>query len=629
MIHDSVPPHDEEREEELEEDDAGDSGDLYPHVLPRANTLLATVGVRSPPIQSLAELQQSASSMFVAVFEAIFQIRLREIIRRPQHRGDWVNNAEVVIGKLRTFPLARDRLPAGMSGEQIVAGDLRAIALLVDVFTSVADICNAARDASTMVDGQPSSVSARGSPTEAGGAAYAAQEPTSESAGGPLGGSGETSGSQPPMEGGRKSRPIKRRKKSSTSPVQSMRTPTHGPPSHAGGAGGPSSVEAQPRSAVASEMGTRRDSKPLPRSRPRSAHKAPSSSSSTPQRPQTAPIFRVRAERRRPPQEHLEDSVENEVSRPFSAMNLSPGSLQRQVEALGKGYPSIWRGFMGQYARQAQGGKPASKRAQKNIQEKVDERNEHYRRIYQDLVADQERIKKMRFQAAEKLVRARARSIKHQERVDRIKVERLSEELEAKRTSERMKRETLAENRMKYFLQQILKRMHEWRREEDQEEVIRLKQLQRHGLRKAEAVESAYRQRLDMVRDFIEARRHENKVVYKAQESLLSGLVKELAELQDERIKAAIDRDQQHQKRAYRKSDELFHSLFDLMQVEDWEGARRDRFFTSHNSTLDKVLASQRKSMQQQRRLKRDKAGRAPGGGQVYTARRGSQSARP
>jgi hypothetical protein len=37
-----------------------------------------------------------------------------------------------------------------------------------------------------------------------------------------------------------------------------------------------------------------------------------------------------------------------------------------------------------------------------------------------------------------------------------------------------MKRETLAENRMKYFLQQILKRMHEWRREEDQEEVIRV-----------------------------------------------------------------------------------------------------------------------------------------------------------
>jgi hypothetical protein len=52
-----------------------------------------------------------------------------------------------------------------------------------------------------------------------------------------------------------------------------------------------------------------------------------------------------------------------------------------------------------------------------------------------------------------------------------------------------------------------------------------LKQLQSHGLRKAEAVESAYRQRLDMVRDFIEARRHENKVVYKAQVRLASNLL--------------------------------------------------------------------------------------------------------
>jgi hypothetical protein len=41
------------------------------------------------------------------------------------------------------------------------------------------------------------------------------------------------------------------------------------------------------------------------------------------------------------------------------------------LACLRQGYPSIWRGFMGQYARQAQGGKPASKRAQKNIQEQV------------------------------------------------------------------------------------------------------------------------------------------------------------------------------------------------------------------------------------------------------------------
>ena len=44
-------------------------------LLTRVNSLLSAVNLRSPPIGSLPELQQSASSMFVAVFEAIFQVR--------------------------------------------------------------------------------------------------------------------------------------------------------------------------------------------------------------------------------------------------------------------------------------------------------------------------------------------------------------------------------------------------------------------------------------------------------------------------------------------------------------------------------------------------------------------------
>lgn len=45
-------------------------------LLSRTNELLQRVGINALPIPSLEELQQSASSMFVAVFEAIFQVRL-------------------------------------------------------------------------------------------------------------------------------------------------------------------------------------------------------------------------------------------------------------------------------------------------------------------------------------------------------------------------------------------------------------------------------------------------------------------------------------------------------------------------------------------------------------------------
>lgn len=43
-------------------------------LLARTNDLLHKVGINALPIPSLVELQQSASSMFVAVFEAIIQV---------------------------------------------------------------------------------------------------------------------------------------------------------------------------------------------------------------------------------------------------------------------------------------------------------------------------------------------------------------------------------------------------------------------------------------------------------------------------------------------------------------------------------------------------------------------------
>lgn len=39
------------------------------------NTLLNRVGIEAKPINSFEELRKSASSMFVAIFEAMFQVR--------------------------------------------------------------------------------------------------------------------------------------------------------------------------------------------------------------------------------------------------------------------------------------------------------------------------------------------------------------------------------------------------------------------------------------------------------------------------------------------------------------------------------------------------------------------------
>ena len=59
--------------------------------------LLSAVGIASKPMMEYSELKNSASSMFVAIFEAMFQIRLRDVIRNPAEMGDYVHNAQTVI----------------------------------------------------------------------------------------------------------------------------------------------------------------------------------------------------------------------------------------------------------------------------------------------------------------------------------------------------------------------------------------------------------------------------------------------------------------------------------------------------------------------------------------------------
>lgn len=47
----------------------------------------------------MGELVKVASSMFVAVFESLFHVRLEGIIRNPQSRDEYAHNAQRVIDR--------------------------------------------------------------------------------------------------------------------------------------------------------------------------------------------------------------------------------------------------------------------------------------------------------------------------------------------------------------------------------------------------------------------------------------------------------------------------------------------------------------------------------------------------
>ena len=94
------------------------------------NTLLTTVGIDSKRIASLEELTRVASSMFVAVFESLFQVRLEGIIRHPYTMTDYKINAQLVVDGL-SHQIQTDL--QHISGESIVNGDIRSVSNLVNI----------------------------------------------------------------------------------------------------------------------------------------------------------------------------------------------------------------------------------------------------------------------------------------------------------------------------------------------------------------------------------------------------------------------------------------------------------------------------------------------------------------
>ena len=76
--------------------------------------------------------------MFVAIFEAMFQVRLKGIIRKPSHVKDYEHNAQGVIDALGTSILNMDL--SHISGSSIVKGDAHAIMNLVDIFVGISEV---------------------------------------------------------------------------------------------------------------------------------------------------------------------------------------------------------------------------------------------------------------------------------------------------------------------------------------------------------------------------------------------------------------------------------------------------------------------------------------------------------
>lgn len=119
--------------ESISIDDTSD----YSSLIKTTNDLLNTVGISAKKITSIGELCRVASSMFVAIFESLFHVRLDGIIRNPQTKEAYAENAQLVVDGL-SQQIQMDL--QHISGKAIVNGDIRALSNLIHIFVRIVSI---------------------------------------------------------------------------------------------------------------------------------------------------------------------------------------------------------------------------------------------------------------------------------------------------------------------------------------------------------------------------------------------------------------------------------------------------------------------------------------------------------
>ncbi|KAE8912250.1 hypothetical protein PF005_g14356 [Phytophthora fragariae] len=105
------------------------------------NALLARMGFGDRAFASAADLVASVSSMSVALYEKLFQFRLRDVERVPRTLQDYEHNAQLVADALRSALLEQssdaDVGAEELTGRRLCAGDLGSIRRLLNMLEQV------------------------------------------------------------------------------------------------------------------------------------------------------------------------------------------------------------------------------------------------------------------------------------------------------------------------------------------------------------------------------------------------------------------------------------------------------------------------------------------------------------
>jgi hypothetical protein len=111
-------------------EDKGDRGDDDSILIANTNKILTSLGIAFKQIISMDSFVHVSPSMFVAIVESLFKMKIDGIIRSPRSKSDYIHNAQLMIDCLS------EQLKLDLSyitGEMIVEGNTEALSNLVSI----------------------------------------------------------------------------------------------------------------------------------------------------------------------------------------------------------------------------------------------------------------------------------------------------------------------------------------------------------------------------------------------------------------------------------------------------------------------------------------------------------------
>ncbi|CAM9724565.1 unnamed protein product [Ectocarpus sp. 4 AP-2014] len=486
-------------------------------ILASINTLLNRVGISAKPINSFEELRKSASSMFVAIFEAMFQVRQRGVVRKPAHVHNYVHNAQMVVDALAGPILNMDL--SHITGEAIVRGDTVAIRNLVDIFMGISEVVIKRQ---ARPDGGP-----------------AAQE--------------FWAGSR---------RRLKARQGQPQLQQQQNQAQHHGTSSHPPPTAGRFSRHGQQHTTPVSDSG-RGD--------------------------------REHGLRVRPPRhEGLQESDHDGLDESLGRSDLSPFRGETELKSSPSGEALTARDILEAHRMFEERGGGFERREDvdvhqgplrgeqlgldRRVNRQEEDREMKYRRYYQRVLKDRLTALRKRELADARNQRFAHQNATHVAKVRQIKKERLEEKLRLARLSQRLHLQDEGRGRLSDLYKKILTALHRQRKEDDREDAARLKALHLAWQAQSDDLEKFFKERVELIVEHEQGSGRERAQTMASEERELSDLFRRAEMDYEARLSSQLEQQAVEAAAEERYHAEVQHAYKELLHMEDWSGASRDRF---------------------------------------------------